>query len=203
MSVATLKRIEPKASPTSIVFDASCEELGYIPRPSSIGVCSRAAAIFQEAGVRPFDRATVDRYKEKVLYQKNWWFLKWVMAVGLILVAIPATLAIVYNSPLCLLGLIGSAILTAIFAGICAAHTIQQTWTSDYLRNYAQAVPEYALQTALDVRRAAGAGESVSIWVEFLKESPRSDPFLVVRIDGNSYYLEVWDEPDFFSKRRV
>lgn len=71
---------------------------------------------------------------------------------------------------------------------------------------YTQPVPEFALQTACDLKEKL---PHLEFFVEELvRKTERTrkpmDPFLVVRdSSGTNYYLEVWNEPGYKHERMV
>jgi len=62
-------------------------------------------------------------------------------------------------------------------------------WDSNKLQN-CKGVPLFVLHKAIEIKRAA---PDVKIFVVSLNR----DPFLKVELDGEGYYVEVWDEADF------
>jgi len=71
-------------------------------------------------------------------------------------------------------------------------------------------VPEFVLQTALDVKKIDPScvlyvDQLIAIPAERTKREPISlDPFLVaVTQDGQEHYLEVWNEPGFKQQRMI
>lgn len=69
-------------------------------------------------------------------------------------------------------------------------------WTRTPISKYAEPIPDYVLNKAIQIKRAL---PDVEIIVEALQQNP--DPFLIVRVkDGyryEGYYVEVWDERSF------
>lgn len=76
------------------------------------------------------------------------------------------------------------------------------SWELTSLRGYRRAVPEFVLQTALDIQEKCPA-------VEFFVDELRSerervvDPFLVAKLGNQNFYLEVWNEPEYRQQREV
>lgn len=75
-------------------------------------------------------------------------------------------------------------------------------WRSIHMTCYTAPVPEFVTQTVSDLRLRY---PSVSFWIEELRlGSQMLDPFLVACDSwGNTYHLEVWNEPGFKQKRVV
>jgi len=70
-------------------------------------------------------------------------------------------------------------------------------WARTGIREYQQmvenpAIPEFALSLATQVKEEL---PEANVYVEHLVHQP--DPFLVVAMDGEEFYLEVWEEPGF------
>jgi hypothetical protein len=65
-------------------------------------------------------------------------------------------------------------------------------WHSIEIRAYHKAVPEHVLLKAMQIKCEA---PQTQIWVQELQEHP--DPFLLVSMGSEKYYVEVWDEPKF------
>lgn len=203
----------------------------------------RGLAVLSDAGVVPFDLRSVEKYKkrrERIANLKHEWrnYLNkrgWlttvllVFAVSLIVFGIQATCCATENiefretlyTPIepveaVLLSLGFSVpIIVVLVAAAChfsgsAAH---YKWHSTILKKYYKPIPDYAIQTALDITRSAekcGLEEKPSLHVEEMIEKVNHnitrldfDPFLVVRICGVDYYVEVWNEPKFNQKRSV
>lgn len=73
-------------------------------------------------------------------------------------------------------------------------------WTPIPISTYLRPVPEFALQTAVDLKETCP--EAVFFIEELQLKERTLDPFLVVHdSNGNKYYLEVWNEPGFVQKR--
>lgn len=68
-------------------------------------------------------------------------------------------------------------------------------WEATPLRGYSQPVPEFALEKA---RQIAKAAPNTNFYVEELKVQERTaDPFLIAARGSETFYIEVWDEPAF------
>ncbi len=79
-------------------------------------------------------------------------------------------------------------------------------WQTIPIRDYKKPMPEFALQTAIDLKEQF---PEVEFTVEELvltkdgKVVTDFDPFLRADLpDGTSYYLEVWNEPEFVQTRQ-
>lgn len=68
-------------------------------------------------------------------------------------------------------------------------------WRSNDITWILNEIPEFVLQTAVDVQtRCPGAYLYVE---EAIVANRVVDPFLVAQVNGEKYYLEVWNEPGF------
>lgn len=66
------------------------------------------------------------------------------------------------------------------------------SWQTSDLQRYPKPVPEYALEKALQIKKAC---PEVQFSIEELTVVP--DPFLIAVLDKVRRYIEVWDEPKF------
>ena len=97
---------------------------------------------------------------------------------------------------------------------IVETHWVTRTFSQDILedewRIFAfrpideNAIPEFALQTACDLKeRFPNFTFGIDV-LEEKKEQPITyDPFLWMRGDWDVYYLEVWNEPGYKQERMV
>ncbi len=81
-------------------------------------------------------------------------------------------------------------------------------WARIPIAQYAMAVPEFALQTLVDIKEACPEAEIFVYQMEIVREehryaerTPIDDPFLAAAIGDQVYYLEVWNEPKFVQER--
>ena len=108
---------------------------------------------------------------------------------------------------------VGAAVLSAISlvyfsSAISTYRIIPAKWKREYLNDLGQEVPTFVLQTALDIKEAIPSAEfkldifepgrkvnrPITIW---------DDPFLIVCLGGHEFYIEVWNEPGFDTRRYV
>jgi len=71
-------------------------------------------------------------------------------------------------------------------------------WEKTPLEKYAEAVPEFALSRAIELKEELPAA---TFEVEFLHAVP--DPFLILVYGSERFYIDVWDEPLFEGRRTV
>lgn len=82
---------------------------------------------------------------------------------------------------------------------------IKYSWVKTNIKQYQGQVPEFALQTALDIKKRC---PNVEIFIDELvaQQVPTNDPFLVVKPNTKSYkeyYVEVWNEPRYRQERET
>lgn len=74
-------------------------------------------------------------------------------------------------------------------------------WATDPISEYRQPIPEFAIDTALQIKQAIPEAEfSIEYFVHWAKD----DPFLSFKVPGvqRRFVVEVWDEPDFEAERK-
>jgi hypothetical protein len=165
--------------------------------------------------VRPFTRASVEAYKRSCELAGSRRLAEAALAglvVGM-LMSLVSLLVLVFSA---LLGFASVAFYAALvfLAGTTAAvacgmmesrYSRERTWTMRELSLYAEPIPQFALQTAVDVKKAH---PEVEFYVCTLEENRVVvDPFLVMRSragdEVREYYLEVWNESKFRGRREA
>lgn len=163
--------------------------------------------------IRPFTRASVEAYKkscEWAAHRRLAETAMWTSAVS-ILVCFAAMAVLIFAALFWFTSIAFYAALTVLIGTILASacgviqsrYGRERKWTMKKLSEYTEPVPEFALQTAVDVKQAH---PEVEFYVCTLEENRLVvDPFLVLRVrDGHEtrdYYLEVWNEADFHGRR--
>ncbi|MBI2096045.1 MAG: hypothetical protein HYT43_00160 [Candidatus Taylorbacteria bacterium] len=110
---------------------------------------------------------------------------------------------IILKSTIIFLGCGTVATLMAFLAGIGRRVCGWKTLSLGEYSRLKKAVPEFALQTAVEVHQRSG-GKVFFFVEEFEVERRVMDPFLIAQgPEGDTYYLEVWDEPGFKRKRKA
>jgi hypothetical protein len=76
------------------------------------------------------------------------------------------------------------------------------SWDRYSISAYGKPIPEFALQSAIDLKKQC---PEANFFIEEMvaKRVPRADPFLVMVFRGESFYLEVWNEPGFKGQREA
>ena len=72
-------------------------------------------------------------------------------------------------------------------------------WCAYALAQYSRAVPEFAISRAIELKREL---PDAQFFVEEIVTS-RIDPFMYMVCGGETYYLDVWDEPGFEGRRTI
>lgn len=95
--------------------------------------------------------------------------------------------------------IIFGVLITGFVACVVETFIDNRKWVHQPLKGYTDQVPEFALQTAVDLRPALGAGFEFGVCE--LTHVP--DPFLTMKSSstGRIYYLEVWNEPNYKQER--
>jgi hypothetical protein len=186
------------------------EKLGYKVAKKSARQSKLKASLLsalEKADVRPFTGESVEKYKQQIesfpivvpmvmtlatilCYVGSYWVLGvcsfWgsgVLGVGLLLWSLVMTM-----------GTVGSWV-------EFGEGQSSNRWGRFFLENYTKPVPEFAIQTALDIRKHFRPVGKLRVWVEEAVEIP--DPFLIVGAEGldEVFYIEVWNEPSFRGER--
>lgn len=72
------------------------------------------------------------------------------------------------------------------------------TWQHTAIASYSEAIPEFVLQKAVQIKEAC---PTVEFYIHHLND-PKADPFLVASLSSEVYYVEVWEEPGFEGRLR-
>lgn len=168
-----------------------------------------------ELDVRPFTDISVRAYKEACETRPNRFLAGIVSAASTLSVltvafGIPALMIFaLFMKPQASFGvaiaMLCSGGLLVITEWIANRFFVERKWVRYELGSYDEPIPEFALQTALDIKKRH---KNVSFFVDALEESRLVvDPFLVMRvqIDGHirDFYVEVWSESKFHGTREA
>ena len=83
------------------------------------------------------------------------------------------------------------------------AYSEKISWKTFNISAYKKTIPEFALRKAIQVKQACPAVEIMIDELIVKKTQPIRkdfDPFLVVKLGEEKYYIEVWDEAKFENK---
>lgn len=159
--------------------------------------------VLQRLNIRPFSNHSIELYKyNKIGFYKQWMFVAaTTMIAGCVSMitnwAAGSYLGVFCSLPIFIIG----AVATYFLSG-------NREWIKVSLSSYKDYVPEFALQTAVDIKKNMPALYRLEISVEYLTVS--KDPFLVVSLYlpgryncHEEYYVEVWNEPRFNQQKLV
>jgi hypothetical protein len=163
-----------------------------------------------EHGIDPFQEKTLRKYMRRRMFMET---IKLAVRTpsfifGFLFLALSATFLRVACAGITTASG-GEALAISIFTAITGStfiaffiveHTLR--WDMDTIASYRRPIPEFALQTAVDIRDAHPDAELLIC--ELAENRTVRDPFLVLRLpDGRDLYLEVWNEPGFKRAREV
>lgn len=165
----------------------------------------------QRVGIRPFNDRDVARYKKRKLWQERdralsqngvYWALictASVLTISIFALLSSSTVGIAIGSSLAVFAVVLAMVTLGGFVSVGG----EWSWVRTYIASYSQAIPTYALETAIEVKKAI---PKCHIVIEHLRQDtrPKGDPFLCIELPNDQIvYLEVWDEPNFGSQRTV
>lgn len=165
------------------------------------------AQVLKEIGVKPFTPTSVKKYKYSVLHPSI--FKAPLFYLFMVSLIAGATTLLFYHSslqkPWIVLCVVAGAFgLAGIFSLlICNLFENEHRWVTVPLRNYNKDIPFFALEKIAEIRaRCPQASYSIDELVEIRGEA-YPDPFLIVRLEATneSYYIEVWNEPNYKQER--
>lgn len=169
----------------------------------------------RELDIQPFRAADVERYKKAeakrassnifLRHAEDITFGIFVFAAVMLVGSVIGCLAAstvpgwLWLAPVVCVAVIVTDAIAA--GGLSSTEIVSAKWKREPLGSYSSPIPEFALQTAVDLKRRCPIAE---FYVDELTVEKRVlDPFLVVRCGGQQYFLEVWNEPRFQQKRSV
>lgn len=201
--------------------------LGYKPLRDKAGALGvehqrkcEAIAVLEELDIRPFDPKSVNRYKIKTLALSayGWGGAFWLLDRVTCAVFVCGSLATLFAGIVSLCMFLGGGVIpTYVWATWCwawlptcvsfviafiAMNIGAPDWGIVPLKGYERPVPEFALQSAVDISKRCHFGT-----FHICELSRTHDPFLIWRIPTSKsgewmdLYLEVWNEPNFKGKR--
>ena len=165
--------------------------------------------------IRPFTEESVEAYKKSceiapnsvmaaiVNFASGFGLIAAVVCLPILVIS-AVTLHVSLSFYLALAVLIGGGSLIA-SAAIGDRFLVERVWMMYDIAHYTEPVPEFALQTAVDIKKRH---PEVSFYICSLEENRMVlDPFLVMRVPEGTwyqdYYLEVWSEPRFSGEREL
>lgn len=175
-----------------------------------------------ELSIEPFNVKAVERYQSKAARRAtplSTKAIEWAMATAVLLflgtgvtfiISLVACIVCVFAEALTVPTWLATITWTSLgvttvatYIGIQATGERELTyaeWIPIPISEYTRLIPEFALQTAVDLKAKCPEAE---FFIEELQLKGRTlDPCLVVHdTEGNKHYLEVWNEPGFIQKR--
>lgn len=232
------KKADPVDELNDSLMVSSARLLGYSLEPSHLErwVAEKEEMIekaLKDLDIRPFTNESVQAYKDTVTAEERkklkptavkvsdgamWaFFVSAPLAVGLVLSGAVAAIWGNHEVLLYAAAAPGFTALISVIVGMSCADAVRAydrisiSWNGMPISRYDKRVPEFALQTACDLKEKC---PEAGIYIEELRveSRPAPDPFLVVQIkhpsyDGRvatrPYYLEVWNEPKYKQEREV
>lgn len=183
-------------------------ELGYGAGGLNQEVVTR---IEKATGLRPFTHQSVAAYKEEARRAANRraplgvaWFLASVFGVVVSGCCLFATGSVTAGVNWWFLLPLAACLASTVSAvDWCRRTAGRWGWNHHGIRTYQEPVPEFVLQTALDVTKEFGLSALNDHFAicALQRERASADPFLVFYYKGDTYHLEVWNEPGYKQQR--
>lgn len=193
------------------------QKLGYTALKRSISH-SQVITLLQQAEISPFTSSSVRKYKKEMLDKVNTPYkranlmeamgaLLIVVAFFTFLFAIPFfTLVSSTNFSCYVFTIAGIGVIISCIVGACFLCNKTKglglySWVMTPIEEYSLPIPEYALQSAMFIKDKF---PDATFCVDSLEFKRRVlDPFLVMKLDGRNYYIEVWNESDYKKERTI
>lgn len=190
--------------------------LGYTHLADAITIPSGLMFTLRELNIEPLVTRRVVEYKAKKARPGMWSGHKCAFLWGAVSLTLAFGLAPWLNSglkwnefSLTALGVVAACVFSVIAMVTSMNYAAREdlrgtrttrSWGRTSLAGYNRTVPEFALSKALQIKTAIPA---VEIVVDYLQESTERierrmpDPFLLVTLGRETYYIDVWDERDY------
>lgn len=167
------------------------------------------------AGIKPFTEDSLKSYKHGLVSKVRPLKFKIGENVGCLGVASLIT-SVLIGLVACVAGCGGQVVLCGVVCGAASVilmiigfgalggnKTIRISWNLVPIQDYGNRIPEFALQTALDLQQRYP--DSQFFIDEATYETVSVDPFLVVKAKRSKrlFYLEVWNEPEYREQREI
>lgn len=194
----------------------------HIVRTREQAACEKKALPFKqvlaELDIKPFTKEGVEKYKKQTADRVEWAAnhigLRASIYACMVCACMVALMLVVFPVVDLILGLPDGS--WQVFWGLALSSLIafvsimgfgeaygwpKATWRRIQLSSYGKLIPEFALDTAVNIKKAY---PQANYYVEELSvDHITKDPFLVVvDAEDNAYYVEVWNEPNFKQERQ-
>lgn len=191
----------PMALEQHTLSERVAKELGYMELAKEDGAARDECVLFDAcvaAGVRPFQTASVEAYKEKQRTSLRQRVGVGVLIAAAVVAVAGAALAVGLEAAWPLSGFAVGFFLMVVGGPILLGGAPARRWVPHRLDGFASPVPAGVLDMALRVREKCIEARFV---VHSLVEEERvADPFLAVNYGNAELYIAVWDEPKFDAK---
>lgn len=158
------------------------------------------ADVLTVLGIAPFTRESVDRYQTKLADRLNsraarirkvTWVAAFACAIAAIVTLFSALLSLI-PAPASLLVAAGLACLAIASVFLNARWDVYYWWPVAEIDRYKGKIPAHVTNLAKSVQRLC---PEATAYIQYLLCS--DDPFLMVALNKEAYYLDVWDERNF------
>ncbi len=200
--------------------EKSAELLGYHQLKKRVTAETKPEEILAQLEIKPFTTDSVRKYQDQMVLQDRPFFVRHgnflaglmlcvavLSLTALLLVGVPAAIAGANWFSAFATTSIVTVILSVVF-GIRVSNKYDSyapgQWRRTAFKEYEEPVPTFAVSTAVELKERLPDAE---FFVEKFEEGRYvkrvRDPFLVMEAGGQTFYLEVWQEPDFRAKRQI
>lgn len=214
--MVTLTRVpvkQPLTGHSSDVLADAALAFGYHPGGVIATNDADLRRAMQQLDIRPFKQEEVDAYKKEQVWRMNAAYRRYNIKAGISLavtavvwiVAIAWSLTAQFDALTAVLAGLGALALgiTVIFA-LGSDFSDYYSWERKILSQTTDIIPEYVLQSALDLKRLCPVVQLLADVLVEQRTAVRGDPFLVAKVAGGPmYYIEVWTEPQFTQQREL
>jgi hypothetical protein len=216
-----LELLEKEQTKTDIVDDVDDTDLDLYKEASQIlhyhvpfvEVTSKdkrgqVVSKLNEMGIDVFTNESVQKYKEKMAPRMSD-IIPGIIFSTLFCTGITAAILSYSNDIANMIGmslccLLPSIAVTVIGATFIEGRFYNKQWRKYRIQQFFDPIPEFAIQTAVDIKKSfSNSSISCELYIDRLEKGrgPWKDPFLIAEIDGQEYYVEVWNEPDYKVER--
>jgi hypothetical protein len=224
MDTSVIQKINSVSDLRRELAAKAAEKLGYSRMKLAMNTGRPLLAALIGLGITPFSQASVEEYKASKertgIYSGT---KEWIAILCASIVSAPLAL-FMWTRQFFLLGHM-DAFQTVLYVAACVAvsitavvftlvtifnadnllghgHRTVSSWETQWLNYFPGDIPDHVLSKALEIKESVPAA---GLKIEYLSTrmehnpapAPDPDPFLVVSLDGESYYVDVWDEKKY------
>lgn len=169
---------------------------------------------YRRAAKRAFDSLAFAPLKQEAVDNYKWWKsvdIRYIYAMSCLLASFIVFVVSIgltrdFGQWLCVAGIMCSCVLVMLAVFCFCTNKGVPVWRLVKLYEYTGKVPRFVLQTAIDVKEALLKQNcQCEFWVDYLAydKTPAGDPFLVVSVGEERFWLEVWQEDGFDVQRDI